>query len=225
MSELIEVISGDRMLQLALCATLGLLVNLALGLSGQQWTSLKSQRFSALVLPPAGAIITWTISSNLALSLGMIGALSIVRFRTPVKNPFELVVFFCYLILGISAGVNPSFTFALAAILIASPLVVAGLDFALAALGHPLIRKLASRTEFGSAPVQLVAQFRQNSLRLPPAFQSSDVVSFSTQTDPESEDLLVDVTVSFQNNNDAIECLRSLQDDGLVFSSVRAVEA
>ena len=225
MPELVELISGNRMLQLALCASLGLLVNIALGLSGQQWTSLKSQRFSALILPPAGAIITWTISSNLALSLGMIGALSIVRFRTPVKNPFELVVFFCYLILGISAGVNPEYTFALAALLIASPLVIAGLDIVLASLGHPVMRKLASRTEFGSAPVQLVAQFRQKTLQLPGAVPSTDVVSFSTQPDPESEDMLVDVTVSFQNNNDAIACLKSLQDDGLVFSSVRAVES
>lgn len=225
MAELMELIAGDRMLQLALCGSLGLLVNITLGLSGQQWTSLKSQRFSALILPPAGAIITWTISSNLALSLGMIGALSIVRFRTPVKNPFELVVFFCYLILGISAGVNPQYTLALAALLIVSPLVIAGLDIVLATLGHPVMRKLTSRTEFGSAPVQLVAQFRQKSLQLPGAIPSTDVVSFSTQPDPESEDMLVDLTVSFQNNNDAIACLRSLQNDGLVFSSVRAVES
>jgi hypothetical protein len=220
-----ELIASNRMLQLALCASLGLLVNIALGLSGQQWTSLKSQRFSALILPPAGAIITWTISSNLALSLGMIGALSIVRFRTPVKNPFELIVFFCYLILGISVGVNPNYTFALAALLVFAPLIIAAVDIVLAAFGRTVLSKLASRTEFGSAPVQLVAQFRQKSLQLPGGVPSTDVVSFSTQPDPDSEDLLVDLTVSFKNNNDAIACLRSLQNDGLVFSSVRAVES
>lgn len=225
MAELMELIANNRMLQLVLCGSLGLLVNLALGLSGQQWTSLKSQRFSALILPPAGAIITWTISSNLALSLGMIGALSIVRFRTPVKNPFELVVFFCYLILGISAGVNPNYTIALAALLIFSPLIIGAVDIALSVFGRPVVSRLASRTEFGSAPVQLVAQFRQKSLQLPGSIPSTDVVSFSTQPDPDSEDMLVDLTVSFQNNNDAIACLKSLQDDGLVFSSVRAVES
>ena len=37
------------------------------------------------LLPPVGYLITDVISSNIALSLGMVGALSIVRFRTPVK--------------------------------------------------------------------------------------------------------------------------------------------
>jgi hypothetical protein len=155
----------------------------------------------------------------------MIGALSIVRFRTPVKNPFELVVFFCYLILGISAGVNPNYTIALAALLVFSPLIIAALDIVLLAFGRPVTRRLTSRTEFGSAPVQLVAQFRQKNLQLPRNVPSADVVSFSTQPDPESEDMLIDLTVSFQNNNDAIACLKSLQNDGLVFSSVRAVES
>jgi hypothetical protein len=36
----------------------------------------------------------------------MIGALSIVRFRTPVKNPFELVIFFALITIGISMSVN-----------------------------------------------------------------------------------------------------------------------
>ena len=36
----------------------------------------------------------------------MIGALSIVRFRSPVKNPLELVIFFALITTGISFGVN-----------------------------------------------------------------------------------------------------------------------
>ena len=36
----------------------------------------------------------------------MIGALSIVRFRNPVKNPFELVIFFSLLTIGIIASVS-----------------------------------------------------------------------------------------------------------------------
>lgn len=50
--------------------------------------------------------ITSVISSNIALSLGMVGALSIIRFRTPVKNSFELVVYFLLLTIGITASVE-----------------------------------------------------------------------------------------------------------------------
>tara|TARA_B110000008_G_C16695265_1_gene454406 strand:- start:229 stop:717 length:489 start_codon:yes stop_codon:yes gene_type:complete len=50
--------------------------------------------------------ITALISGNLALSLGMIGALSIVRFRNPVKSPLELVLFFALITIGIGCAVN-----------------------------------------------------------------------------------------------------------------------
>ena len=51
-------------------------------------------------------IITSVIKDDIALSLGMIGALSIVRFRNPVKSPFELVIFFGLLTLGIVNSVS-----------------------------------------------------------------------------------------------------------------------
>ena len=51
-------------------------------------------------------MITKVITGNIALSLGMVGALSIIRFRNPVKNPFELVIFFALITIGISMSVN-----------------------------------------------------------------------------------------------------------------------
>ena len=51
-------------------------------------------------------VISTIIKDDIALSLGMIGALSIVRFRNPVKSPFELVMFFALVTLGVTAGVS-----------------------------------------------------------------------------------------------------------------------
>lgn len=62
-----------------------------------------------VLLPPIGYLITNVISSNIALSLGMVGALSIVRFRTPVKNPLELVYYFMLITIGIVLNVEPNF--------------------------------------------------------------------------------------------------------------------
>ena len=56
------------------------------------------------------SVISWTIAGNLGLSLGMIGALSIVRFRTPVKSPIELVFYFVLIVIGISITVAPIYT-------------------------------------------------------------------------------------------------------------------
>ena len=72
----------------------------------QNWVNTIHYFLTFLLLPPITFIITKVISNNLALSLGMIGALSIVRFRNPVKNPLELVIFFALITCGISFGVN-----------------------------------------------------------------------------------------------------------------------
>lgn len=49
-------------------------------------------------------IIIQTISSNFILSLGMVGALSIVRFRTAVKDPMDIIFMFWAISVGISTG-------------------------------------------------------------------------------------------------------------------------
>ena len=71
-----------------------------------EWVKSTNQVFNFLLLGPIGFAITSVISSNIALSLGMVGALSIIRFRTPVKNSFELVIYFLLLTIGITASVS-----------------------------------------------------------------------------------------------------------------------
>lgn len=50
------------------------------------------------------SVIVITISSNIALSLGMVGALSIVRFRTAVKEAIDVVYMFWAITVGIVCG-------------------------------------------------------------------------------------------------------------------------
>lgn len=49
-------------------------------------------------------LVTLPISSNIALSLGMVGALSIVRFRTAIKDPADIVFTFWAIAVGIISG-------------------------------------------------------------------------------------------------------------------------
>jgi len=84
----------------------GLGVRLALGYAKQTWAMSYHHTMSYALLPPITMIITTLISGNIALSLGMVGALSIVRFRNPVKNPFELIIFFALITVGIGISVN-----------------------------------------------------------------------------------------------------------------------
>lgn len=52
------------------------------------------------------AMVIMTISGNLILSLGMVGALSIVRFRTPIKDSMDLIFLFWAISTGIANGVG-----------------------------------------------------------------------------------------------------------------------
>ena len=84
----------------------GYLIRASLILVGQFWVKAYHHTGVFLLLPCIAYVISSIIADNIALSLGMIGALSIVRFRTPVKSPFELVMFFALLTLGITASVS-----------------------------------------------------------------------------------------------------------------------
>lgn len=57
-----------------------------------------------LLITAISAMIVLTITSNLALSLGMVGALSIVRFRTAIKDSIDTAFLFWAVAAGITAG-------------------------------------------------------------------------------------------------------------------------
>ena len=64
----------------------------------------KAFALCIVMLSMVTALIIRTINSNLALSLGMVGALSIVRFRTAVKEPVDTAFMFWGISAGIMAG-------------------------------------------------------------------------------------------------------------------------
>ena len=64
----------------------------------------KSFNSSLFALAIITAAIILTIQSNIVVSLGMVCALSIVRFRTAVKDPMDLVFLFWAIAVGIMCG-------------------------------------------------------------------------------------------------------------------------
>ncbi len=96
----------------------GVAVRFALSFTNQNWVNTYQHTLAYALLPAITFVITKVISGNVALSLGMIGALSIVRFRNPVKNPLELVIYFALITIGISSSVKIIFGIALTIIII-----------------------------------------------------------------------------------------------------------
>lgn len=64
----------------------------------------RNFNLSLIALAVITAAIILTIQSNIVVSLGMVGALSIVRFRTAIKDPLDLIFLFWAISIGIICG-------------------------------------------------------------------------------------------------------------------------
>ena len=79
------------------------------------------RRDLGLVLPViclTTLLVIYVVKSSLALSLGLVGALSIVRFRTPIKEPEELAYIFLSIAIGLALGADQREVAALSLVII-----------------------------------------------------------------------------------------------------------
>lgn len=99
----------DMVIALALAFAIGLFIFLVYKktFSGVMYSSGFSVTLIALTLISTFVILA--VTSNVVLSLGMVGALSIVRFRTAIKEPLDIAFLFWAIAAGIvlAAGIIP----------------------------------------------------------------------------------------------------------------------
>ena len=96
----------DQLVKIVSLIAISLYLRMLLQFVGQTWVKTIAHTSTLLLLPILTYVITSVISGNIALSLGMVGALSIVRFRNPVRSPLELSVYFGAITFGITASVS-----------------------------------------------------------------------------------------------------------------------
>ena len=126
MSEFYQIINSyadNKLIVFILSGIFGYLVNLSYSFYGFKWVDNINQKIISLIMAPAMTVIAWTIAGNLGLSLGMIGALSIVRFRTPIKSSLELIIYFIYIVIGISITVAPVYPLLIFILTIIAPAI------------------------------------------------------------------------------------------------------
>ncbi len=119
--------------------------------------SFYSQNFNislvALALITAGIILT--IQSSVVISLGMVGALSIVRFRTAIKDPMDLVFLFWAISIGIICGAG---LFEVAILLSAAVTVVILLLDLIPVVKSPMLLVINSSDVNGEAAIMNVVK-------------------------------------------------------------------
>ena len=99
---LLSGLSIDFLIQCLISILMGGFISFILIISGQKWAASFNNICTYAILPLVGLVITTVISKNLGLALGMVGALSVIRFRHPVKSPLELTIYFLLLTIGIT---------------------------------------------------------------------------------------------------------------------------
>ena len=95
----------ETVFTILLSSLLGAIIRFSLTYADQRWAATYHFTLTCMLLPPITFVVTKLISGNIALSLGMVGALSIVRFRNPVKSSLELTIYFLLITIGIACSV------------------------------------------------------------------------------------------------------------------------
>ena len=99
----------DMMLALALAFGIGLFIFFVYKKTYQGVMYSSSFGVTLIALTMITTVVILAVTSNVVLSLGMVGALSIVRFRTAIKEPLDITFLFWSIAVGIvlAAGMIP----------------------------------------------------------------------------------------------------------------------
>ncbi len=91
-------------LRMAMAAVIAFFIYLSYRLSHQGSIYSKKFNVSLMALTTITTAVMIVIGNNIALSLGMVGALSIVRFRTAIKDSRDTIYIFWAIVAGICCG-------------------------------------------------------------------------------------------------------------------------
>ena len=94
----------DMLISLALAFAIGLFIYEIYKITYRGVMYSRSFGLTLLTLAMITDMAIMTVTSNVVLSLGMVGALSIVRFRTAIKEPLDIAFLFWSIVVGIMLG-------------------------------------------------------------------------------------------------------------------------
>jgi len=110
-------------------------------------------------------VIIFVVKSSLALSLGLIGALSIVRFRTAIKNPEELIYLFFCIGAGVALGAELRLLTLLALVIISLFIVGRALTAGVASTHNLVLTLSGDAKEFFSVSTPDVVEILEKQAR------------------------------------------------------------
>ena len=102
----IQIDLENFVINLVCAIILSFLIQLTYNRTSKSLSSATNFSRNFVMLGVTTTIVITIVKSSLALSLGLVGALSIVRFRAAIKEPEELVFLFLIIAVGLGCGAN-----------------------------------------------------------------------------------------------------------------------
>ena len=145
-----QVSVGIIVFNLFLSAVLSLILGWVYTKYGSALSNRKQFARNFLAITMTTMFIITIVKSSLALSLGLIGALSIIRFRTAIKEPEELSYLFLTIAIGMGIGANQAIITIITLLIITAIICLKNINQNNAESGQTLYLTISSPTQDGN---------------------------------------------------------------------------
>ena len=121
-----DFVLTDFLINIFITIVLAIIIGFVYSKYGNSLSNRKKLTQTFVMIAVTVMLVISIVKSSLALSLGLVGALSIVRFRTAIKEPEELVYFFIAITLGLGMGADQPILTICGAIIVILYIVISG---------------------------------------------------------------------------------------------------
>lgn len=180
----------DFIINLILTALLTFLIGLLFDRYSKVLSNRKAMIKTFVLVGMTTMLIISIVKSSVALSLGLVGALSIVRFRTAIKEPEELAYFFMCISIGLGMGANEKWITIAGFIILALAIVFLGGKKVVSSTQNLIIR---TKQKISETEMLQLLESQTQSLDLRRYDQNSDYSEFAFILEFSSVDKLMEL--------------------------------
>lgn len=180
----------DFIINLGLTAILTFLIGLLFDRFSKVLSNRKAMIKTFVLVGMTTMLIISIVKSSVALSLGLVGALSIVRFRTAIKEPEELAYFFMCISIGLGMGANEKWITIAGFVVLALAIVILGGKKVVASTQNLIIR---TQQKISETEMLMLIESQTQSLDLRRYDQNKDYSEFAFILEFTSVDKLMEL--------------------------------
>jgi hypothetical protein len=193
----------DFLINIFMTIILSYIIGLVYSKYGNSLSNRKKLLQTFVLISVTVMLVISIVKSSLALSLGLVGALSIVRFRTAIKEPEELVYFFVAIALGLGMGANQRLVTLLGAIIIILYIVIQNMNTVRNVVQQNLIVTISNTSETGLDENKILEMLNKHSSKID--LRRLDAANNSTE---------ISLNIEFNNFESIIKAKNDLKTIG-----------